>query len=98
MIAKRHQVDAGDATVSDLQIYYLQHDPASWIIKSTGVSNDANSAVRKALRTIPMPSAASATTFSTIITTVGTLVAILLGVCIAFFTAKTIQRAHPSAD
>src|SRR3984893_13929813 len=25
MIAKRHQVDAGDATVSDLQIFYLQH-------------------------------------------------------------------------
>src|SRR5580704_4130020 len=25
MMAKRHQVDSGDATVSDLQIYYLQH-------------------------------------------------------------------------
>ena len=35
MMAKRHQVDAGDATVSDLQIYYLQHDPASWVTKST---------------------------------------------------------------
>ena len=35
MIAKRHSVDAGDATVSDLQIFYLQHDPASWINRST---------------------------------------------------------------
>ncbi len=31
MIAKRHQVDSGDATVSDLQIFYLQHDPTVWI-------------------------------------------------------------------
>ena len=26
LIAKRHQVDAGDTTVSDLQIFYLQHE------------------------------------------------------------------------
>ena len=41
MMAKRHQVDAGDATVSDLQIYYLQHDPASWINKSSAVLDEA---------------------------------------------------------
>ena len=29
LLAKRHQVDSGDATVSDLQIFYLQKDPAS---------------------------------------------------------------------
>src|SRR6202012_3398273 len=49
MIAKRHQVDAGEATVSDLQIYYLQHDPASWTTKSASVLNDANTSIRKAL-------------------------------------------------
>src|SRR5258707_7864811 len=27
LIAKRHQADSGDATVSDLQIFYLQKDP-----------------------------------------------------------------------
>ena len=91
MIAKRHQVDAGDATVSDLQIYYLQHDPASWTTKSASVLNDASTNVRKALQDSNL-SAASATTLSTIITTVGTLVAILLGGCIAFFTAKTIRE------
>src|SRR5216684_3238502 len=31
LMAKRHQVDSGDATVSDLQIFYLQKDPSSWI-------------------------------------------------------------------
>src|SRR2546429_8287008 len=34
LIAKRHQVDTGDATVSDLQIFYLQKDPSSWLAKS----------------------------------------------------------------
>ena len=91
MIAKRHQVDAGDATVSDLQIYYLQHDPAAWTTKSASVLNDASTGIRKTLQD-SNASAASATTWSTIITTAGTLVAILLGVCIAFFTAKTIRE------
>src|SRR5580704_6857688 len=49
MIAKRHQVDAGDATVSDLQIYYLQHDPASWINKSTTMLDQADNSVHKSL-------------------------------------------------
>src|ERR1700745_1280478 len=48
MVAKRHQVDAGDATVSDLQIYYLQHDPSSWINKSAAVLEDASANVDKA--------------------------------------------------
>ena len=38
LLAKRHQVDSGDATVSDLQIFYLQKDPASWLTKSTSRS------------------------------------------------------------
>jgi methyl-accepting chemotaxis protein len=91
MIAKRHQVDAGDATVSDLQIFYLQHDPASWTTKSASALNDANISVRKALDE-SNASAASATTLSTILTTAGTLIATLLGACIAFFTAKTIRE------
>src|SRR5215470_4725012 len=37
LLAKRHQVDSGDATVSDLQIFYLQKDPASWLAKSSVV-------------------------------------------------------------
>jgi methyl-accepting chemotaxis protein len=90
MIAKRHQVDAGDATVSDLQIFYLQHDPASWVNKSTGVLDDANSSVRKALED-SNASAASATTWSTIVTTGGTLVAIAVGCLVAFYTAKSIK-------
>ncbi|HXO00313.1 MAG TPA: methyl-accepting chemotaxis protein [Candidatus Acidoferrales bacterium] len=91
MVTKRHQVDAGDATVSDLQIYYLQHDPNSWFNKSSVVLDEANLAVRKALDD-SNSSATSATSLSTIITTVGTFLAILLGGFIAFATAKSIKE------
>jgi methyl-accepting chemotaxis protein len=91
MMAKRHQVDSGDATVSDLQIYYLQHDPASWVTKSSAALDDADKAVRKSLDD-SNSSAQSATSWSTGITTAGTLIAILFGGAIAFFTAKTIRE------
>ena len=42
LLAKRHQVDSGDATVSDLQIFYLQKDPASWLTKSSSVLDQTN--------------------------------------------------------
>src|ERR1700730_12587708 len=90
LLAKRHQVDAGDATVSDLQIVYLQHDPASWINKSTNILDEASRSVRKA-QDESNASAASATLVSTIFTTVGTLIAVVLGGLIAFYTAKSIK-------
>src|SRR5574340_547829 len=34
LVEKRKQVDGGNATVADLQIYYLQLDPVSWIRSS----------------------------------------------------------------
>ncbi len=91
MIAKRHQVDSGDATVSDLQIYYLQHDPASWINKSTSILGQASQAVRKA-QDDSNASSASATLFSAILTIVGTLLTVVLGVFIAYYTAKSITQ------
>jgi len=90
MIAKRHQVDAGDATVSDLQIYYLQHDPSSWVNKSAGVLDDASRNVHKSFDEAN-ESAKSATLFNAVITTSGTLFAIVLGGLIAFRTAKSIK-------
>ena len=91
LMAKRHQVDSGDATVSDLQIYYLQHDPASWVNKSATALDDANKAVHKSLDDTNA-SAQSATGWSTGITTAGTLLAILMGMLIAFKTAQTIKE------
>jgi len=91
MIAKRHQVDSGDATVSDLQIYYLQHDPASWINKSTSILDSASQAVSKA-QDDSNASAKSATLFSAIMTIVGTLLTVVFGAFIAYYTAKSITQ------
>ena len=49
LIAKRHQVDSGDATVSDLQIFYLQKDPSSWLAKSSTVLDQSNADITKFL-------------------------------------------------
>ncbi|MGH9698979.1 MAG: methyl-accepting chemotaxis protein [Candidatus Acidiferrales bacterium] len=91
MIAKRHQVDGGDATVSDLQIFYLQHDPVSWTNKSSTALEEANDAIRKKLAD-SNSSAASAARTSTIVTTLGTLLALIAGWFIAFYTAKSIKE------
>jgi methyl-accepting chemotaxis protein len=91
MIAKRHQVDSGDATVSDMQIFYLQQDPTVWVNKSTAILDQADQAVRKA-QDNSNASAAFATLVSAVITTVGTLLAVVLGGLIAFYTAKSIKE------
>ncbi len=91
LMAKRHQVDSGDATVSDLQIFYLQHDPASEVTKSTSMLDDASRTIRKNLDD-SNNSAASATTISTAIGSVGTLLAIGLGLVISYYTARSITN------
>src|SRR5882757_294678 len=48
LLAKRHQVDSGDATVSDLQIFYLQKDPASWLVKSSAVLDQSSTEISNA--------------------------------------------------
>jgi methyl-accepting chemotaxis protein len=91
MIAKRHDVNAGKAAVSDLQVFYLQHDPTTWINRSTSILDEASRAVRRAQES-SNESSDSATMVSAIITTVGTLFAVVLGGFIAFYTAKSIQE------
>jgi methyl-accepting chemotaxis protein len=91
LLAKRHQVDAGDATVSDLQIFYLQKDPSSWLTKSSVVLDRTNEDISKSLDETSK-SAAAASTASTAVTAGGTLFAMLLGLLIAYYTAKSITE------
>jgi methyl-accepting chemotaxis protein len=91
LLAKRHQVDSGDATVSDLQIFYLQKDPASWLTKSSSVLDQTNQSITKAGEETTQ-SARSWGNFSTGLTTGGTLLAVLVGLCAAYFTAKSITE------
>jgi methyl-accepting chemotaxis protein len=91
LLAKRHQVDSGDATVSDLQIFYLQKDPASWLTKSSGVLDQTAAQITKTADETAS-SAQSASRFSTGLTTGGTFIAVLVGLCVAYFTAKSISE------
>ena len=90
MIAKRHEVDGGKTTVSDLQVFYLQHDPYSWINKSAGLLDDATRTVELA-QTESNDSSASATTWNASVTILGMLLAGILGGLIAYYTSKSIS-------
>jgi methyl-accepting chemotaxis protein len=91
LLAKRHQVDSGDATVSDLQIFYLQKDPSSWLTKSATILDQSSAAIAKSADETKK-SADTASFFSTVATTLGTLLAILAGALVAFKTAKSISE------
>jgi methyl-accepting chemotaxis protein len=91
LLAKRHQVDSGDATVSDLQIFYLQKDPASWLTKSSAVLDRANTEISNA-RTQSEAAASFANKLSFGIVVVGTIFAIGFGLFMAVRTAKSITE------
>jgi methyl-accepting chemotaxis protein len=91
LLAKRHQVDSGDATVSDLQIFYLQKDPASWLTKSSSVLDQANADISKSLsRSESAATTARAVSFSIVV--IGTIFAIGFGLFKAVGTAKSITE------
>ena len=89
LIAKRHQVDSGDATVSDLQIFYLQKDPSSWVTKSSVVLDQSSADIKK-FQDETEKSADRASGISTWVTGLGTFIALLAGGIIAFLTARSI--------
>src|SRR5271154_5216912 len=72
LLAKRHQVDSGDATVSDLQIFYLQKDPAYWLSKSSSALDQTSSDITRSLDETSK-SAARWSSLSQGVTTIGTL-------------------------
>jgi len=91
LLAKRHQVDSGDATVSDLQIFYLQKDPASWLTKSSTVLDRANTEISNA-RAQSEAAASFANKVSFGIVVAGTIFAIGFGLFMAVRTAKSITE------
>jgi methyl-accepting chemotaxis protein len=91
LLAKRHQVDSGDATVSDLQIFYLQKDPASWLAKSAAVLDQANTDIGK-VYTESQKAADRASMLASVIIVVGALVTIGFGIFSAYKTANSITQ------
>jgi methyl-accepting chemotaxis protein len=84
LIDKRKDVDSGNATVAELQIYYLQKDASSWVKNSTDSLDIADGESRK--------SDESAATWTITVSLLFTLLALSLGVVIAFRTAKSITE------
>jgi methyl-accepting chemotaxis protein len=91
LLAKRHQVDSGDATVSDLQIFYLQKDPSSWLTKSSSVLDQANTDMGKAL-TDSQDAAKKASNISLVIIILGTFSAMIFIGFTAIRTVKSITE------
>ena len=89
LIAKRHQVDAGDATVADLQIFYLQKLQGGWMSTSEALLDKMSQEIRGALKD-SSDSLAWATTLSTTISTLGTLLGSLLGLAVVYYSARSI--------
>jgi methyl-accepting chemotaxis protein len=91
LIDKRKDVDSGNATVAELQIYYLQKDASSWVKNSTDALDVAGGENRKLVE-LRRKSDETASTYTIFAAVLSTLFALGLGGVIAFRTAKTITE------
>src|SRR6202142_597111 len=91
MLQKRREVDAGNATVADLQIYYLQKDGPSWLKTSTDALNDCDQETDRILDE-RQKSDGTAEKATTLIAWLSTIVALALGIAIAYWTASSITK------
>jgi methyl-accepting chemotaxis protein len=91
LLEKRKEVDAGNATVADLQIFYLQKDASSWVKTSTDYLEVADLEAKK-IRDERRQSDESAGKLTILIASFSTLGALCLGVVIAYRSAKSITE------
>jgi methyl-accepting chemotaxis protein len=91
MLQKRREVDAGNATVADLQIYYLQKDASSWVKTSTDALNVADQETMHILDE-RRNSDETAGKLTILIALLSTIVALGLGIVIAYWTAHSITE------
>jgi len=91
LLQKRADVDSGNATVAELQVFYLQKDASSWVKTSTetlALADDENRKVLEERRR----SDETAGTWTILVCLLSTIVALGLGVVIAFRTAQSITQ------
>jgi methyl-accepting chemotaxis protein len=91
LVEKRRQVDSGNATVAELQIFYLQKDPNSWVSRSSDVLDEVDRTNLKLLDE-RRRSDEFAATFTVGITLTISLFALALGGVIAFRTSNAITQ------
>jgi len=82
LLEKRKEVDAGNATVAELQIFYLQKDAGSWVKTSTEALDTVLEQRRRSDET--------ASSWTIGIALCSTLIALALGIVIAYRTSKSI--------
>ena len=91
LIDKRKDVDSGNATVAELQIYYLQKDASSWVKNSSDSLDVADGENRKVVEERGN-SDVSAANWTIWISFVATLAALIAGAIVAYRTAKSITE------
>ena len=91
LIEKRKDVDGGNATVAELQIFYLQKDASSWVKAATEFLDQADQENTKILE-LRRKSDETAATATIAIALISTLLALALGIAIAYTTAKSITE------
>jgi len=89
LIEKRKDVDSGNATVAELQIYYLQKDASSWVKNSTDALDVADVENRK-LVDAGRKSDETASALTIFFSIVTLLIALSVGTWVAITTAKSI--------
>jgi methyl-accepting chemotaxis protein len=91
LVDKRKDVDSGNATVAELQIFYLQKDASSWV-KNT--SEFLDTADKENTKMVDKRSEAddTAAKWTSIASLVSTLLALGIGIGIAYHTARSITE------
>ena len=91
LMEKRKDVDSGNATVAELQIFYLQKDASSWVKNATDYLDLADQDNTKVLE-LRRNSDETAATATIVIALISTLLALALGIVIAYSTARGITE------
>ena len=91
LLDKRKQVDAGNVTVAELQIFYLQKDASSWVKNSTEYLDMASQENKKTVEERRHADEV-ATTWTGAVALLSTLFALGLGIFIAYSSAKSITE------
>ncbi len=88
---KRKEVDAGNVTVAELQIFYLQKDASNWVKQFTEYLDIADQETKKTVQE-KRRADETASTWTGVVALISTLAALGLGIFIAYSTARSITE------
>ena len=91
LVEKRRAVDNGNATVAELQIFYLQKDPNSWVVRSSDVLDEVDGENHQVLET-ERHSDEVAAAATVVIAVLSSLLAIGFGLIVAYRTATAVTE------